>query len=133
VTFVTIERHDPEVGIKVVPMYLEGEDQPVEDEAPTPERVKTPALGIVAFVLGLLTLAALVTGIVIASAGDWRVGRLAAYAAVALSVLAVASGVVAVILGRGRRAGVIAVIVGILANPLVLLVILRFLGGIETG
>lgn len=129
----TIERHDPEVGIKVVPMYIEGEDAPVDEEHAPVERVKTPVLGVVALALGALTGAALVTAIIVASAGDWSLGTIVGYGAIGLSVLAVVGGVTAVVLGLGRRWGVLAVVLGVLANPLVLLAILRFFGGIETG
>lgn len=131
-----MERHDPEAGIKVVPMYLEGEeveepDDDGSDDEPV-ERVRTSVLGILALALAMLTAAALVTGIIIASTGGWRVATIAAYAAIGLSVLSVIGGVVAVILGMGRRFGVIAVILGVFANPLVLLVVLRLVGGLET-
>lgn len=128
-----MQRHDPEVGIKVVPMYLEGEDVPVEQVPASAERTRTPLLGIVALVLGVLTVAALVTGIAIATAGDWAPATTIAYGAIGLSVLAVVVGVVAVVLGAGRRWAVIAVLLGVFANPLVLLAVLRFFGGFETG
>lgn len=117
-------------------MYFEG-DEPgpeAEDEVvDEPERRKTAVLGIAAAVLGVSTVAALVTAIVIASTGDWGVATLVAYAAIGLSALSVLGGVIAAIVGLGRRSGVIAVVLGILANPLVLLTVLRFFGGFEAG
>jgi uncharacterized membrane protein YcjF (UPF0283 family) len=137
VTFVTIERHDPELGIKVVPMFIDGEgedeDEPADEQAPSLERLNTPLLGILALALAVLTAVGLAVGIVIATAGDYRLATIVAYGAIGLSVLAVIGGVLAVILGWGRRWGVIAVIVGVVANPLVLLVVLRFFGGLQTG
>ncbi len=129
----TIERHDPEAGIKVVPMYLEGEEQPREGEVEPPaERApRGPGLGILGLAFGVLTVAATVAAIVIASSGDYGLGTITAYGAIALSVLAVLAGVVSVVLGFGRRWGVLAVLLGVLANPLVLLVILRFFSGFQ--
>lgn len=138
-TFVTIERHDPEAGIKVVPMYIEGDEVEEsgegapDDAVEQPARDRGPALGIAAMGMGVLTAAALVTGIVMASAGGWAVATIVAYVTIGLSVLAVALGVTALILGRGRSAATIAVVLGVVANPLVLLFGLRLLGGVETG
>ena len=129
----TIERHDPEVAIKVVPMYIEGEEPAADDPAAPIPRGKTAVLGALAALLAVLTVAALVSGIVIATALDYRLATTLSYAAIGLSVLAVIGGVAAVILDLGRRWGIAAVILGIVANPLVLLVVLRFLGGLEAG
>lgn len=129
----TIERHDPEAGIKVVPMFIEGEDEPAEEEPAPLERTGTALLGILALAFAVLTAAALAAGVVMATAGDYRLATVVAYGAIGLSVLAVIGGVLAVILDWGRRWGVIAVIVGIVADPLVLLVVLRFVGGLQTG
>ncbi|MCU1580284.1 MAG: Naphthoate synthase [Rhodoglobus sp.] len=133
VIFVTIERHDPELGIKVVPMFIEGEDEPAEEEPEPLERTGTALLGVLALAFAVLTAAALAAGVVMATAGDYRLATVVAYGAIGLSVLAVIGGVLAVILGWGRRWGVIAVIVGVVADPLVLLVVLRFVGGLQTG
>ena len=133
----TIERHDPELGIKVVPMFIDGEgeedDESSDEQSPPLERTGTALLGILALALAALTAAGLAAGVVIATAGDYRLATIVAYGAIGLSVLAVVGGVLAVILGWGRRWGVIAVIVGVVANPLVLLVVLRFFGGLQTG
>jgi hypothetical protein len=133
VIFVTIERHDPELGIKVVPMFIEGEDELAEEEPAPLERTGTALLGVLALAFAVLTAAALAAGVVLATAGDYRLATVIAYGAIGLSVLAVIGGVLAAILGWGRRWGVIAVIVGIVADPLVLLVVLRFVGGLQTG
>lgn len=129
----TIEQHDPDAVIKVVPMYLEGEEPPVEAVPAPVERVRTRLLGILALAFGVLTVAALIAGMVIATGGNWPLATIVAYGAIGLSSVAVVVGVVAVILGRGRRWAVIAVLLGVFANPLVLLTILRFFGGFETG
>ncbi len=142
----TIQRHDPEKRIKVVPMYIEGEElaqsaSRTPDDAPMPpiasdasvERVTTALLGIVAVVIGVLTAAGLIAAIVIASAGDWALATDVAYVAIGMSVVAVGGGVTAVVLRRGRRSGALAVILGVCANPLVLLVVLQFFAGGETG
>ncbi|MEP6482064.1 MAG: hypothetical protein ABJA94_08675 [Rhodoglobus sp.] len=130
----TIERHDPESGLKIVPMFIEGEDEPADAAPPVPaDRRRTPLLGILALVLAAFTVAALIVGIVVSSAGDYGTGTTLAYGAIGLSVLAVVAGVTALILGMGRRSGVIGVIAGVVANPLVLLLVLRFIGGVQAG
>ena len=129
----TIERHDPDLGIKVVPMFMEGEDEPAEEEPAPLERTGTALLGILALAFAVLTAGALAAGVVMATAGDYRLATVVAYGAIGLSVLAVIGGVLAAILGWGRRWGVIAVIVGVVANPLVMLAALRFVGGLQTG
>jgi hypothetical protein len=133
VIFVTIERHDPDLGIKVVPMFIEGEDEPAEEEPAPLERTGTALLGILALAFAVLTAVALAAGVVMATAGDYRLATVITYGAIGLSVLAVIGGVLAAILGWGRRWGVIAVIVGVVANPLVMLAALRFVGGLQTG
>lgn len=133
----TIERHDPDLGIKVVPMFIdgegEGEGEPAEEESAPPERTGTALLGILALAFAVLTAGALAVGVVMATAGDYRLATVVAYGAIGLSVLAVIGGVLAAILGWGRRWGVVAIIVGVVANPLVMLAALRFVGGLQTG
>jgi hypothetical protein len=114
-------------------MYLEGEEQTAEPADYRVERVKTPLLGLVSAGLGLLTAVLVGAAVAIASGGDYGLSTILAHGAIALSVLGVIGGAVAAIAGLGRRWGIIAVVLGVLANPFVLLSILRFFGGFESG
>lgn len=123
------------VPIKVVPIYIDEVvvSEPVEvPDAPAPRvlRPKTPLIGAVA--VGIAVLAGLLQGvaIVVATSGDFLPATVLGYLAVGLAILAMVGGVVAIVLNRGRRLGVVAVIVGVLANPLVLLWILRGVTGL---
>lgn len=88
-----------------------------------------PVVGMVA--LGLATLAVVTVGLAIgiAATGGFAIGTLLGYVAIGLSAAAVVLGVAAAIANRGRKRGIAAAVVGVLANPLVLLVTLRLLGG----
>lgn len=130
------------VPLKVVPIYV----QPIEDEPEPPgeepaeevvdepaPRPRTRLLGVVAAALALVTIGVHIAAIVVASGGDFATGTLLGYLAIGASALAVVAGLVAAILGRGRAWGIAAVVVAVVANPLVLLAVLRFLSGLQTG
>jgi hypothetical protein len=126
------------VPLKVVPYYVEAEpiveDAVPESAAPKPAPValprrRTAALGILSLVVAVLTVAALVVAIVVASGGDFPLGTLLSYLAIGLSVVAAVVAIVALVIGRGRRWAVAAVIVAILANPLVLRWLLTVVAG----
>ena len=127
------------VPLKVVPIYL----QPIDDEPEAPEeepvvveepvRARRPYLGIAAAVLALGTIGVHIAAIVVATGRDFPTGTYLGYVAIGLSALAVVVGVVAAVIGRGRAWGIAAAVVGILANPWVLLVVLRFLSGLQTS
>ncbi|CAN5397193.1 hypothetical protein BH11ACT5_BH11ACT5_22230 [soil metagenome] len=127
------------VPLKVVPIYL----QPIDDEPEAPEeepvvveepvRVRRPYLGIAAVVLALGTVGVHIAAIVVATGRDFPTGTYLGYVAIGLSALTVVVGLVAAVIGRGRAWGIAAAVVGILANPWVLLVVLRFLSGLQTG
>jgi hypothetical protein len=100
------------VPLKVVPIFV----TPIEDEPEVPEdepqlveepvaRPRRPWLGLAAVVLTLGTIGVHVAALIVSTAGDFPAGTLLAYAA----------------------------IVAVLANPVVLLAILRFLSGLQTG
>jgi len=73
-----------------------------------------------ALALGILTLAGLVTGETAAALGAFEVATVAAWAAIVASVLAVLGGVVAAIGNWERGAAIGGIVLGVLANPLVL-------------
>ncbi len=127
------------VPLKVVPIYV----TPIEDEPEAPEeepevveetpRVRRPWIGLAAVALTVATIGVHAAAIVVASNGDFPAGTLLGYIAIGLSALAVVVGVVAAVVGRGRAWGIAAAVVAVLANPWVLLIVLRFLSGIQTG
>ncbi len=127
------------VPLKVVPIYV----TPIEDEPEAPEeepevveetpRVRRPWIGLAAVALTVATIGVHAAAIVFASNGDFPTGTLLGYIAIGLSALAVVVGLVAAVVGRGRAWGIAAAVVAVLANPWVLLIVLRFLSGIQTG
>ncbi|MGL4340060.1 MAG: hypothetical protein ACRCSP_06530 [Rhodoglobus sp.] len=124
------------VPLKVVPMYLENPTTPVptppveEQSAPLRAPGRTHAwLGLLAIALAVIAGVVHVRAVGVSMAGDTGWGTVLGYLAIAVSVAAVLGGVLAVLLRRGRRAGVVAVVLGCAANPLIVLAVLRFLGG----
>jgi hypothetical protein len=99
------------------------------EPAPIAPRVLPVRLaGVVA--LGVAVLAAVVeiVAIAIGSAGQWPLATGLAWAAIVLTVVAVALGIVAVVRTRGRAWGVGAIVLAVVANPLVQIGVLRALG-----
>ena len=130
------------VPLKVVPIFVTAiEEVPEPPEADDDDVVvnegepkpRTPAVLIAAVVLALAAVGVHIAAIVVATAGDFPAGTILGYVAIGLSVLAVVVGVVAAIVGRGRVWAIVAASVGLLANPFLLLVALRFLSGLQTG
>lgn len=126
------------VPLKVVPIFVQPlEDEPdVEEEIvaeePAPKRLR-PYLGIVALLLALATVGVHIAAIVVASSGDFPTGTYLGYGAIGVSALAVVFGLVAAVSGSGRAWGIIAAVLAVLANPWVLLIVLRFLSGAQTA
>jgi hypothetical protein len=121
------------VPIKVVPIYIEPVLEEYVDPEP-PEVVDEPEqpparsglVGQIALTVAILTVVAHVVAVATASAGAWATGTAFGYVAIGLSVLAVCGGIVAIILKRGRGVGIAAIVIGVLANPWIVLVVLRF-------
>lgn len=114
-------------------MYIEDApiDVPVDADVETedalpPEREKTPLLGAIAMSAAVLTGALHAIAVALASNGVYQTSTVLAITAIGLSVVAIVVGVIAAILDRGRRIGVVAAIVGVVVNPFVVLVTLRF-------
>lgn len=122
------------VPIKVVPIYFDAPltTQPIDtpDVAPEPPRAKTPLVG--ALAVGVAVGAAVLQGVAIgvATAGDYLAATVLAYLAITFSILAVGGAIVAIVLDRGRRLGIVALVAGVFANPVVLLAILSALGAL---
>ena len=126
------------VPTKVVPYYVVGYDEETIPAGPETEpvelsRIPTALVGIVALGFAVITAVVQVIAIVTASAHDFEQGTVLAWSAIVLSVFAVAGGVVAIILRRGRRWGVVAIVLGVIGNPFILLVVLSFVRGLEAG
>ena len=133
------------VPLKVVPIFVQPiVDEPelvVEDDddldaavsAEDEPRRRTRLVGIAAMVLALGTIGVHIAAVVVSSAGDFVAGAQLGWVAIGLSALAVLVGLVAAIIGRGRAWGIVAVLVAVLANPYVLLTVLRLLSGAQTA
>jgi hypothetical protein len=128
------------VPLKVVPYFVDPQPDAesvtadAEPEPVAPERVVVPrrrraVLGILSLVFAVLTAVAQVVAIVVASDGDLGLGTLLGYGAIGLSVVAVGLGVAVLVRGPGRRWAVAGILLGILANPWVLLWLLTAVGG----
>lgn len=122
------------VPIKVVPIYFDEplHTQPIEmpDVAPKRPRRKTPLIGALGVALAATAAVLQAVAIGVATGGDYLSSTVVAYLAIGFSVLAVGIGVLGIALNRGRRLGIAAVIVGIVANPLVLLLLLTGVGAL---
>jgi len=79
---------------------------------------------------GILTPSAAAVGVGAASADLFMLATVAAWTALGASALAVLAGIIATIGNWDRGAGVAALVLGVLGNPLVLLYGLDALGGI---
>lgn len=89
--------------------------------------------GMVALAASALGLAALIVGVSVAAsrtadAGDWVFASVVAIVANVLTASGFVAGLVAVILRRGRPWGVAAMVLGVAANPFVLVSVFSFLG-----
>lgn len=128
------------VPIKVVPMYIETHPIASEESSPEtddtqrgetdrPARQKTIIVGALATASAVLV--AVLTGVAtaVASSGVYRISTVLAWAAIGLSVVAVVAGVWATATNRGRRWGVVAIVLGLAGNPWLLRVILEAVGG----
>ena len=125
------------VPLKVVPMFIEDQSVqlPPDPAAPPPAadvpRAPRPWLGALSVALALVAATVQVVAIVGATAQDFELGIVLAFLAVILAVAAVGVGIAAVVVKRGRHAGIAGILLGMLANPLVLLAILRFVDGVQ--
>ena len=117
--------------IKVVPMYIEeaSAEIPVVADEPEaqPEREKTALIGAAALAAAMLTAVLHLLAVMIASNGAYQVATVLGFVAIGSSVVSVGAGIVAIVLDRGRRLGIAAAVLGLVANPVVLLWILQFL------
>jgi hypothetical protein len=87
-------------------------------------------LGVFSFGAAVFTTAATTIGIVLAMGGKFEVSILIAYLATGASVVAVLCGAAAVVTGRGRGWGAMAIVIGILSSPPLLTKLLAWAGGL---
>ncbi|EAR24661.1 naphthoate synthase [marine actinobacterium PHSC20C1] len=129
------------VATKVVPYYVVGvvDDQTevptesrepdfVEEEKPT-RRPRPTWLGFIAAALGVATLVLFLVAMLVATGGDFPAGTILSYVTVSVSITAVITAVICLILGYQRRWAAFGLALSILANPIVLVAVFRFFGG----
>jgi len=90
---------------------------------------RSPWLGWFAFLIAVGTVVVHGVAVAVDAGKDYELSTVLAWVAIGLSIVAVVVGVVAAAFGRGRGPGIAAAIVGVLANPWLLLHTLRLLGG----
>ena len=89
-------------------------------------------LGWAVALLAAATIGVHIAAIVVASSGDFATGTVLSYVAIGLSALAVVAGISGAIVGPRRAWGIVAALVAVLANPVVLLWLLRQLSELQT-
>lgn len=87
-------------------------------------------LGVLSLCAALFTAAATTLGIVLALDGTFEASILIAYLATGASVVAVLCGAAAVVTGRGRGWGAVAIVIGILSSPPLLTRLLGWASGL---
>ncbi|HEY1530633.1 MAG TPA: hypothetical protein VGF80_07455 [Galbitalea sp.] len=97
---------------------------------PAPQGRPRWLLGVLAFTAGILTAGCTTTGILLAMGGRFEGSILIAYLATGISVVAVLCGAAAVVTGRGRGWGAVAIVVGILSSPPLLTRLLDWASGL---
>ena len=124
------------VPLKVVPIFIDEPvvSEPIEtpDAPPPAPRPKTALLGATALAAAVIAGVLQGVAIAVATGGDYFAATVLGYLSIGLAVLAVVGGVVAIILDRGRRLGIAAVALGVLANPFVLLILFQLVGTLTT-
>ena len=87
-------------------------------------------LGVLAAFASVLTIVFVSIGITQAMLGQFALGTNLAYISVGTSVVGVLGGISAIVLDRGRGWGVIAIILGLAADPLILTRVLDWIGSL---
>ena len=82
-------------------------------------------LGAIALVLGVATAVLTALGVGAAAAGDESAAQWSAIGAIGASILSILIALVAMITGRGRAVGALALVIAVLANPWILLRVLE--------
>jgi uncharacterized ferritin-like protein (DUF455 family) len=95
--------------------------EPAEVVAPSVPRAPSHAPGRIALAAAVVMVAAVAVALAIDAPGRYLEATALALAADALSVAAIVTGIVAIVRNRGRGAGIAALVIAVLGNPLVLL------------
>ena len=94
-----------------------------------PPRPRT-RLGLLSMGAALLTVLSTISGIALAMDGKYEAAILLAYLATGVSVVSVLCGAAAVLTGRGRAWGALAIVLGVLASPPLLTKLLGWASGL---
>lgn len=95
-----------------------------------PPRARPSWPGILSFAFGIVTLAGLTIGIVLATSDLYLAATNAAWGACAAGAVAVLLGVVALVLRRARAWAVAGIVLGVVFNPPLLTAALGGIGGL---
>ncbi|MHC5794971.1 hypothetical protein ACVXZ4_02310 [Lacisediminihabitans sp. FW035] len=106
-------------------VQLSGEPGPSAPRV-APRRIRR--LGSASFLIAVLGVALEVIAIVIGSGGGWVAATVLAWVVIGLFALAFALGLLAILTRNGRRFGLAAAILGLVANPLTLVGVFGLLG-----
>jgi hypothetical protein len=87
-------------------------------------------LGLLALGAAVVTIASTFAGILLAMNGRYEVAILLAYLATGASVVSVLCGAAAVVTGRGRAWGALAIVLGVLSSPPLLTRLLSWASGL---
>lgn len=99
-------------------------------DQPQGRGARGPGLGILALLLAVGFAVVHVVAVIAGVDGDFARSSQLAYVAIGGTAVSLLLGAVTVVIGAGRRWGVVAVLVSLVANPLVLIRILDFFGGL---
>jgi hypothetical protein len=128
------------IATKVVPYYVVGvvDNEPeVSTKPPEPNTVhdeevvgrhRPTWVGFIAAAFGLATLVLLIAAMLVTIGGDFPSGTSLGYVTVVVSICAVITAIISLVLGLRRRWAAFGLAWGILANPIVLVTVFRFFG-----
>lgn len=88
-------------------------------------------LGMASLVLAISAVVLEVLAIAIGGGGAWGLATALAWFVIALFAISIAVGLAAILTGNGKRWGIFAVALGLLANPLVLVWLFSLLRGLS--
>lgn len=98
--------------------------------SPRPRARPRWRLGVFSFGAAIFTAVSTTVGILLAMGGKFEASILIAYLATGASVVAVLCGAAAVVTGRGRGWGAMAIVIGILSSPPLLTKLLDWASGL---
>jgi hypothetical protein len=87
-------------------------------------------LGVASTLAALVTIVLVIVGILGAMRGDYSTSTGLAYVATGVAIVAVLGGLAAILFDRGRGWGAVAIVLGLVANPLLLTKLLGWASGL---